>query len=602
MEKMKSLMLLWQRTAQDAAVQCRTSADRDIERVTARFEHEGLEILTLGLPAIGKEFEYSLDICGVAPSLLSLTGAKRGFPVLFQGFLELVFDRASGCLLDKPSPDAIQAVRQLTLMFSKVGLPCSDAREAQAFEDFVKCEQELRDAIYEPSSSDYAWFRHIANVLFGDVLNRLDRDVYNGEIVPKHGPGATADKLKGNRKYQQEEWTSRLESVFPSREFLIPNERYHSYLDTVQFLEPDTERPVKVISVPKTQKTPRIIAIEPTAMQYAQQGLMEKFVEYLESDSVVQDMIGFTDQTPNQRMAREGSITGELATLDLSEASDRVSVKLVQSMLLNQGYLCEAVLACRSTKADVPGHGVIPLTKFASMGSALTFPIEEMVFLTAIFYGIMPKGLDTANIRDTVKYYRKRVRVYGDDIIIPVEVVPDVVSALNHFGFKVNDRKSFWMGTFRESCGKEYWDGHDVSIFRVRSLLPTQRTDAAEVISTVSLRNQAYQHGYWGVARYLDTLLEGLIPFPNVLSTSSVLGRHSHLGYSQDRECPDLQRPLVRGMIVRSRIPSSPLEDEFALLKWFLKRGAQPFADARHLERQGRPQVVGMKLGWACPY
>jgi len=599
---MKSLMLLWQRIAADAAVQCCTSATLDIKRVERRFEHEGIGVLTLFLPEVGKAIERSLDDGRITDDLLSLCGNKAGFPEFLRNFLLLVFEREGGLLLSDPSVTAIQALRQITLAFGKVRLPCSDAREARAFTEFVECEQSLRHAVFEPSSGEYRELERIGTLLFGDVFSRLDRDVYFGACIPKHGPGATADKIRGNAKYRPSEWTERLEWSFPAMENLIPSFRYHSSLDGLKWLDPGSERPVRVISVPKTLKAPRIIAVEPSYMQYVQQGLMARFVEYLEQDHLVQDMVGFTSQEPNRLLAREGSLSGELATLDLSEASDRVSVKLVQSILFNFPHLLQGVLDCRSTRADVPGYGVIPLTKFASMGSALTFPMEEIVFLTMIFYGIQLE-LGRRLTRRDIQSYADRVRVYGDDIIVPVDTVPSVVRVLELFGSKVNRNKSFWTGKFRESCGKEYYDGHEVTIFRVRSILPSHRSDAPEVISLISLRNQAYQSGYWGVARYLDTLIEGLkLPFPNVESTSSVLGRISVLGYSEERIHPTLHHPEVRGVMVRTRIPASQLEDEWALLKCLLKQGFEPFADRRHLERQGRPQAVGIKLGWACSY
>jgi len=598
---MKSLMLLWHKMAADAAIQCCTSASLDSKRAQRRFEHEGIEYLTLSLPEIGKAFERSLDQGQVTDTLLSLCGKKKGFPVFLRNFHLLVFKRDGGLLLDDPSVEAIQAIRQLTLMFGKVLLPCSDAREKKAFTDFIECEQSLRDSIYTLTSENLRKFERIGSLLFGDAFGRLDRDVYDGNVVPKHGPGSTAEKLLGNKKFMQTEWTDRLESVFPSSENLIPSFRYIQSLDKLEWLDPGLERPVRVVSVPKTVKTPRIIAIEPTCMQYMQQGLMELFVEYLESDFLVQGMIGFSDQEPNQLLAKEGSISGDLATLDLSEASDRVSLKLVTTLLSNYGHLLEAVLATRSVRADVPEHGIQTLFKFASMGSALTFPMEEIVFLTIIFYAIESK-LGRRLTRKSVLDMRDRVRVYGDDIVVPVEIVPDVVFALESFGFKVNHSKSFWTGKFRESCGKEYYNGHDVTLCRVRELLPAHRADVSGVISTVSFRNQAYWQGYWGTARYLDSVLERLIPLPNVLESSPVLGRECVLGYSQEFIHPDYQHPLVKGMVVRSQIPTSRLGDEWALLKFFLKRGVKPYADERHLERQGRPKRVSMKLGRACPY
>nr|QDH86450.1 MAG: RNA-dependent RNA polymerase [Leviviridae sp.] len=77
---------------------------------------------------------------------------------------------------------------------------------------------------------------------------------------------------------------------------------------------------MKVIDVPKTMKTPRIIAMEPTAMQYAQQGILRLIQDAIKG-SYLNDFIGLDDQEPNQLMARQGSAVGDLATLDLSEAS-----------------------------------------------------------------------------------------------------------------------------------------------------------------------------------------------------------------------------------------------------------------------------------------
>jgi len=161
----------------------------------------------------------------------------------------------------------------------------------------------------------------------------MDHLVLNADLRPKHGPGKTADRLLGNEKYDNRTWHRRLEeNFFPSVEFMLPNAGFHDILNDVDFLEPEAEMPVKVVSVPKTLKTPRIIAIEPTCVQYAQQALMEMFVDQLEKSNYLQGSIGFTDQKPNQEFAQAGSVDGSLATIDLSEASDRVSNLLVKRL------------------------------------------------------------------------------------------------------------------------------------------------------------------------------------------------------------------------------------------------------------------------------
>jgi len=123
------------------------------------------------------------------------------------------------------------------------------------------------------------------------------------------------------------------------------------------------------------------------------------------------------------------------------------------------------------------------------MGSALTFPIESMVFLTIVFLA-KEEELRRPLTRKDIKSLRGQVRIYGDDIIVPIGLVPAVVRLLEAFGLKVNQNKSFWNAKFRESCGGDYYQGHDVTVVRLRSLFPTNRKHALEMASTVSFRNQ----------------------------------------------------------------------------------------------------------------
>lgn len=607
--------MLWKWLADETADLCCTSATRDIKTVTRRFEHEGESFLTITLPNFGKDFERSLDQGYADRSLFTGFQWKGGLPRFLSGFLGLVFDRDSGVLLDEPNIDAILSVRQLTLMFGKILLPCSDAREKEAMKKFIECEQDVKefDVNFMSDSNIRHDFRRISSMLYSSVLTEVDREIYNLNVLPKHGPGATADRLGGNAKYNLRAWTSRLEGILPYGEMCLPNWSFYDTMEEVHILEPGSEIPVRVISVPKTLKTPRIIAIEPTAMQYAQQGIMALILGALQRDDFLRNAIGFDNQVPNQDMAREGSLSGNLATLDLSEASDRVSNQLVREMLVHHPHLHGAVDASRSRKADVPGHGVIRLSKFASMGSALTFPIEAMAFLAMCFVGI-ERGLNTPLTPRMIKSFKGQVRVYGDDIIVPVDMVPHVVWALETFGSVVNRGKSFWTGKFRESCGKEYYDGKDVSIVRVRRTLPTQREHVQEIVSLVSLRNQLYFAGYWRTCEKIDDLIRKIIKyFPVVDRHSPVLGRHSFLGYEVQDADRDTHTPLVKGYVPVSKIPRDSLDGIGALQKWFLSAerrdvGTQKFphlgtsADADHLERAGRPKRLDMRLGWFPSY
>lgn len=430
----------------------------------------------------------------------------------------------------------------------------------------------------------------------------MNNQVYFCEIVPNHGPGATADRLVANGKYDNRCWTIRMENAgLYAMDYLYPSVSH--YLEdegSVTWLEPGMELPVRVVSVPKTLKTPRIIAIEPTHMQYVQQGLKDALVGAISRDDKLRDTIGFDDQTLNHSMACHGSRVGDLATLDLSEASDRVSNLLVKELFRDFRYLDEAVQACRSFRADIPGHGVKPLAKFASMGSALTFPVEALVFTTLVFMGIA-RGLKSQLTPKIVSDYRSSVRVYGDDLIIPVRFVRPVIDTLEAYGLKVNHDKSFWTGKFRESCGKDYYDGVDVSVVKVGKEVPTSRKQAREIKATVDFRNHMYYSGYWRTAAYLDEVLRKLIPFPVVGPDSPGMGRHSHLGWEATRECPYLQSDLVKAAVLVPVTPKSEISGVGALLKFFLKRIDEPY-ELKHLERAGRPDIVNIKCRWVRPY
>jgi len=398
-------------------------------------------------------------------------------------------------------------------------------------------------------------------------------------------------------------WTERLEGYFPSVDYLLPSASYWEDLDGVHFLEPGAEPPVRVISVPKTQKTPRIIAAEPTHMMYVQQALKRVIYEEVARDDILNTFIGFEDQTPNQELARIGSGTGTLATLDLSEASDRVSYEHVRELLRFNPSFLEAISACRSQKARVPGvDDVLNLSKFASMGSALSFPVEAMVFLTIVFVGY-ENALNRQLTRSDVLSLMGSVRIFGDDIIVPVDLVRPVVEALESFGMRVNSHKSFWTGRFRESCGKEYFDGQDVSIVKARQMLPTSREDVTEIIAWVDTSNQFFGAGRWLTVRWLDGVMGRILrDYPVVLPTSPVLGRHSFMGYQAQKTGGRYQVPLVKGYLERSVSPVNPLGEHHALRKWFLLRGEKPITDESHLERSGRPAFVSIKRGWAKPF
>jgi hypothetical protein len=612
---MKSPTVFLRQLLIDMGNWCCVDTTNDYKTVVGRIEKEGSSFLTITLPNFAADLQKGLEQGYVDSSLFFGFKKKGVIPLFLGGMLSLIFNPSDGSLLEEPSTTAIRSIRQFTLMWKKVKLPCSDERVDNAMVKYLECESDVREfdrSFCGPLKED---FERIGRILFRELFSDIDLMVYNGNkefnslgesnnitpLVPKHGPGSTADGLLGNKKYYQFEWTSRLERCFPFGEYAVPNWRAFLELsDQLTIREPWDEIAVEVIPVPKTLKTPRLIAREPTCMQYMQQALLEAIERGIEEDDILDGFISTRSQLPNRLLAKVGSETGSLATLDLSEASDRVSNQHVRSLLANHPHLFGAVDACRSRKADVPGHSIIRLAKFASMGSALCFPFESMVFLTAVFLGIERK-LSGHLDKKIIRSFLGKVRVYGDDIIVPVEYADSVYETLELFGFKVNRRKSFWNGKFRESCGAEYYNGVDVSVTYVREVLPSSRKDSAGIVSTVSLLNHLNQVGAWNSVQFLEELLERFIRLPRVSETSAILGKVVSHDFTVDKMHPELQIPLVRGSVVSTKRRSNAADSWPALMKWYLKRGDLPFADRDHLLYSGRPVSVDIKTRYGSP-
>jgi hypothetical protein len=267
-------------------------------------------------------------------------------------------------------------------------------------------------------------------------------------------------------------------------------------------------------------------------MQYAQQALKDTLVKGIESYWLSKGHVNFADQSINQRQAIRGSRTGRLATIDLSDASDRVPRELALAMFDSNPDFRDAIDACRSTRAILPnGTLVYPLRKFASMGSALCFPVEAMYFYTICVKALLEKRNLPVTPRN-VHSVSRVIRVYGDDIVVPSTDAVAVIDHLQKYNCKVNSSKTFWSGYFRESCGVDAYRGKQVQPVYLRKLFPDDRRQASQIISIVETANLFYLKGYWQTATYLFERIEGLIGcLPYVSENSEGLGRISMLGY-----------------------------------------------------------------------
>jgi hypothetical protein len=516
-----------------------------------------------------------------------------------------VFDPVDGRLRDVAMEDSIFCIRQICLMWKKIGLPCSNSRIRKTLNGYVTCESELSRTIDSIPSVGWAMFGQTSDVLWSETLGALSERTTQRDLRPSHGPGATAERVFGNAKYNLREWHDRLQLYFPFDAYghSRPDGDDGKGFAAVEFREPGTERPTRVVTVPKTLRGPRVIGIEPVCMQYIQQSVLRELVKSLERSGLTAGQLNFTDQSINSKLALESSRSGKYATIDLSDASDRVHKDCVYRMLESVPDLRNAIFACRSHSACLPDGTIVPLYKFASMGSALCFPIESMMFYTLCISARLLRLSLRPTKRNILKVSRD-VYIYGDDIIIPVDEVPKTIELLESFGLKVNTRKTFFTGKFRESCGMDAYNGVNVTPVYVRCLPPSSLQDASAIVSFVSLANQLFTVGLWGTARYVRELVESHagFPLPYVRDTASCLGWiNTRSAYSFMRYSKDTQAPEVRSLVVRVSEKSDPLSGYPALMKFFLKVGEKPI-QGKHLERTVRPGSVNIKTRWAQPF
>lgn len=195
----------------------------------------------------------------------------------------------------------------------------------------------------------------------------------------------------------------------------------------------------KAVTVPKTYKIHRMIAIEPSANAFVQQSVGR----YMR-DSLRKVGINLDDQTANQDAAFRALID-DLATIDLSMASDTLATALVELLLPSEWF--KLLNSLRSERTMLPNGTWRYLEKFSSMGNAFNFELETLIFWAVC------KACSGGD-----------VLVYGDDIVIRSSDYETVTKALEWCGFTVNMNKSFTKGSrFFESCGKHFFDLEDVT-------------------------------------------------------------------------------------------------------------------------------------------
>jgi len=609
----------------DACDKCAADVSdfRDLKTIRSRVEHEGLSFLTITLPDFSKGIEAALECGRIAPEWKSTYFRRfrfhRGGPVFLQGFLSKLFDYETGRIRNDQEfndhsgslrSSLVESVRQICLTFKKIRLPCSPIREKQAAENFINVERELSTS--EVPSQERDSFVRVSDVLWGNMVFHL----FDDHLTPRHGPGATQERISGNSKFALSRWHERLDNFFPLIEtgYVLSSYLSKEY-EAVELVSPEQEAPVRVTFVPKTLKAPRVIAIEPVCMQYAQQAIRDTLYAALESYWLTRGHINFSDQSINQRLAMTSSIDGRLATIDLSDASDRVPSSLAYEMF----RLCperDAIWACRSTRAELPDGHVILLSKFASMGSALCFPVESMYFYTICVAALL-EWHNLPLCYESVFTVTRDIYVYGDDIVVPVYAAEFVLESLRKYFCKPNTSKTFYRGNFRESCGVDAFAGRLVTPTYLRNIVPKTRQQASELVSWSATANLFYKRGYLRSAEFLHKRVESILRvYPVVDQETSGVGRIYHsvaqARPTRSRFNKRLQALEVRAWTIQPVYRKDRIDGYGALTKC-LRRLKQPESytydelakgeftppsDPKHLERSAMHGACTLKLRW----
>lgn len=228
----------------------------------------------------------------------------------------------------------------------------------------------------------------------------------------------------------------------------------------------------RIAFVPKDRSTLRTIAVEPALNMWLQLGVHEYLIPRLAAVGV-----HLENQSYNQRAARKGAAqwlsADPLCTMDLSAASDSVSVGLVERLL--PPTWVDFLGDLRSTSYELEG-ATYEYQKWSSMGNGYTFALESL-----IFWAIGRACLTVVNCN-------AELHVYGDDIVLPRSAFLLMRQILAYCGFKLNVSKSFAFGPFRESCGVDCFGSQLVTPVYIRGREYLRPTDLYKVVNGLRRR------------------------------------------------------------------------------------------------------------------
>jgi hypothetical protein len=521
--------------------------ERDRIEIRSRVAHEGLSFLCKTMPRFYKAVLSAVEAKQFQPVVGFKTRRQGPLPQFLGGLVSVLFDGNGKLQNSDDCPYYTGYIGQLCTIMYKCEFPYTEKQEQERLEKFKVVDNDIeRIGALSPDA-----VKTLDNAIALSL--ELHRQFDAASAMPKHGPGAVAGGEKGFDKFDFD-FSETVDSYFPYEEWFTPRSltrrwRYNImpamrgqqgslfeslvYDRSVDFLLNgdvlQSSGPcicqgndrmyfeARGIFVNKDSRGPRYISAERKEHMWLQQALGIELARYYQRHSLTAGHVNFSDQSINATLALESSKDGEFATLDMEDASDRVSLALARLILPVK--LLRLLEACRSRTALLPDNTIWKLAKFAPMGSAVCFPIESIIFWILVVATIQRlTGWDAAQAA-------QHVYVYGDDIVVTRRFAREVIESVECFGLLFNKAKCFIDGPFRESCGCDAFGGVEITPVKLRRPFPKSRRDSAAIISHVETSNLLFFAGYWRAAEFLRDHVEGVYkPLPTVPISSGVLG------------------------------------------------------------------------------
>jgi hypothetical protein len=463
------------------------SADfrKDIETVKRRLECEGLPFATLSLPKLMQGlFDLLEDRDATYPGFR----VREDHPVFLRGLIHVVMNGS-----EAEKVKGLDYLYSLAVGFKKLKGPYKKSVLAEQFGEFVKVDAELAEI--DLFSPDRYPILQLARQYVKTVIKDITLD--SRKCLPRPGPGATNTPLPKHMRYRPHKLYAQIERFLPFMDgwfsshpwdVVSQSDHYAKVFQTGIKDEPTS----RFKFVPKTAGKARGICIEENEVQFLQQAIRRVLTDKILTCPTTKRNLALNDQHTNAHLALTASIAKMYCTIDMSEASDRVSRELVSWLFQDNQELHDALMAL-STKwieppKEVDWPGSIRTNKFAPMGSALCFPV-----MTLVHYALIKAIIRLSTVQDR-KHKSRSVYVYGDDIIIYNDCYTAVTDWLPRFGMKLNHSKSFHRSHFRESCGIHALHGRDITPVYVKHI-PYQQSHG-ELFSYLAVEHALFRKGY----------------------------------------------------------------------------------------------------------